>query len=153
MVLLLSRGHRRNFMGLLVALTFFIVRCSAAQVLTVPTQQPQQPSASQTAAPAQPQIDPAIRGKIADELKEKKFDEAIADAKTILEKNPESPQANKLVGVVLLDAHKPADALTYFQKAQSLDSGEASVHELFLAGLRRDGRQGAARRAARHPAQ
>lgn len=134
MVLLLSRWCvRLKLVGLLATLIFFLSQFSAAQVLTVPTQpQAQQPPASQGAAPAQPQIDPAIRAKIADELKEKKFDEAVADAKTILEKNPESPQANKLVGVVLLDAQKPADALTYFQKALSLDADDASVHELLL---------------------
>jgi tetratricopeptide (TPR) repeat protein len=119
-------------------MSFFIARFSAAQVLTVPTQQPQaqQPQAQQpviqSGAPAQPQIDPEIRAKIADELKEKKFDEAIADAKTILEKNPDSPQVNKLVGVVLLEAQKRADALTYFQRAQSLDPSDASVHALLL---------------------
>jgi len=138
MVLLLSRWRMGAYPMGLLAMSFFIAQSSATHLLTVPTQQPQaqQPQAQQPAiqsgARAQPQIDPEIRAKIGDELKQKKFDEAIADAKTILEKDPESPQANKLVGVVLLDAQKPADALTYFQKAQSLDSGEASVHELLL---------------------
>jgi tetratricopeptide (TPR) repeat protein len=135
MVLLLSRWRGSlKLIILLAVLNFSATEFSAAQVLTVPTQQPeaQQQPTGQAATPAPPQIDPVIRAKIADELKEKKFDEAIADAKAILEKHPDSPQVNKLVGVVFLEAQKPADALTYFQKAQSLDSSDASVHALLL---------------------
>jgi tetratricopeptide (TPR) repeat protein len=117
-------------------LIFLSAHISAAQVLTVPTQQA--PS-SQAAAPAQPQIDPEIRAKIGAELNEKKYDEAIADAKTMLAKNPDSPQVNKLVGVVLLDSQKPADALTYFQKARSLDPADASVHALLLQAYAESG--------------
>jgi Tetratricopeptide repeat len=104
-----------------------------SQVFTVPTQPQTQPQ-NQPAAPVgtTSQIDPQLRAKIAAELNEKKFEDAIADAKTILTRNPESPQANKLLGVVLLDSQKPADALPYFLKAQQLDPNDASVHALLL---------------------
>ncbi len=134
MVLPLSRWRGRLRLIVLLAVSnLSVTQFSSAQVLTVPTQQPQaQQPTGQAAAPAQPQIDPVIRAKIADELKEKKYDEAIADAKTVLEKNPESPQVNKLVGVVFLEAQKPGEALTYFEKAKSLDLTDASVHALLL---------------------
>jgi tetratricopeptide (TPR) repeat protein len=119
--------------GPFAALIFFAVHLSAAQVLTVPTQPRTGQSAPSLTPPAQqPQIDPAIRAKIGEELKEKKFNEAIADAKTLLAKTPDSPQVNKLVGAVLLDAEKPADALTYFQKASELDPADDNVHALLL---------------------
>lgn len=124
---LLARPLALGLAGL--SLTLIFAQASAAQVLTVPTQQPQ---ASQAPAPATSPIDPEVRAKIGAELNDKKFDEAIADAKSLLAKNPDSPQLNKLVGVVLLDAQKPADAMTYFQKARTLDPNDATVHALLL---------------------
>jgi hypothetical protein len=120
-----------NFAGFSFASILLTAQISAAQVLTVPTQRPQ---AGQSTAPSatQPEIDPEARTKVVTELNAKKFDDAIADAKAILAKNPGSPQANKLLGVVLLDAQKPADALPYFQKALELKPDDASVHALLV---------------------
>lgn len=101
---------------------------SFAQVMTVPTK----PAPSAAAAPATPQLDPAARNQVIADLREKKFDDALVGAKAILAKNPESNQANKLVGVVLLDAQKPADSLPYFEKAMALDASDPSVHALLL---------------------
>jgi tetratricopeptide (TPR) repeat protein len=99
-----------------------------AQVMTVPSK-PAAPETSQSAAPSS-QIDAAARDKVVADLRAKKFDDALVAAKAILAAKPASSQANKLVGVVLLDDQKPADALPYFQKAMDLDANDASVHAL-----------------------
>jgi tetratricopeptide (TPR) repeat protein len=106
-----------------------LAAASSAQVLTVPTR-PADSGAPQKSAAAQ--IDSAAREKVVADLNAKKFDDALAEAKTILAANLDSPQANKLVGVVLLDDQKPADALTYFKKALELDPTDDSVHALML---------------------
>jgi tetratricopeptide (TPR) repeat protein len=103
---------------------------SFAQVMTVPTK-PAQSTPAQPAA-SSPQLDPAALNKVIGELRAKKFDDALVDAKAILAANPESSKANKLVGVVLLDDQKPSDALQYFQKALALDANDPSIHALLL---------------------
>ena len=110
---------------------------SFAQVLTVPSK-PVAPASSQSAAPAS-QIDPAAREKVVADLRAKKFDDALAGAKTILAANPSSSQANKLVGVVLLDDQKPAEALSYFQKVLDLDPNDPSIHALLLQAYAQTG--------------
>lgn len=110
---------------------------SYAQVMTVPTK-PAAPPASQPAAPAS-QIDPAARDKVIADLRARKFDDALAEAKAILAEKPSSSQANKLVGVVLLDDQKAADALPYFQKALELDADDATVHALLLQAYAQTG--------------
>src|ERR1700756_4929048 len=100
-----------------------------AQVLTVPTQPTQQ-----SAAPAQTQpnpdsrvktdpdskIDPQAESKVVADLQAKNFTDALTGAKAILAANPDSPKANKLVAVVLLDQQKSPDALPYAQNALQL---------------------------------
>ncbi len=114
-----------------------LTAASFAQVLTVPTK-PASPSAPQSAAAA-PQIDPAAREKVVAAINAKKFDEALTEAKAILAAHPDSPQANKLVGVVLLDDQKATDSLPYFQKALQLDANDASVHGLLVQAYAQEG--------------
>jgi len=103
-----------------------------AQVLTVPTQTAKQPAP--TAQPADPdaKIDPQAEARVIASLQARNFDEALSGAKSILAANPDSPKANKLVGVVLLDQQKSADALPYFQKALQLSPDDPTVHALLL---------------------
>ena len=110
---------------LLVPLT----AASFAQVMTIPTK-PAAPTAAQS-SPAT-QLDPAERDKVIADINAKKFDDALVKAKAILAAHLESAQANKLVGVVLLDDQKASDALSYFQKALALDANDPSVHALLL---------------------
>jgi len=110
---------------------------SYAQVLTVPSK-PVTPPASQPAAPAS-QIDPAARDKVIADLRARKFDDALVGAKAILAGNPTSSQANKLVGVVLLDDQKASEALPYFQKALELDADDATIHALLLQAYAQTG--------------
>jgi tetratricopeptide (TPR) repeat protein len=101
---------------------------------TVPTQ-PAPPAQTSPAAPATAsgsQLDPQAREHVVTALREKKFDVALSESKALLIANPGSAQANKLVGVVLLDMQKPSDALPYFQKALELDPNDPSVHSLLV---------------------
>jgi tetratricopeptide (TPR) repeat protein len=103
---------------------------SFAQVMTVPTKPAQSPATQPSTAG--PQIDPTALNKVIGELRAKKFEDALTDAKAILTANPQSSKANKLVGVVLLDDEKPTEALPYFEKSLSLDANDPSVHALML---------------------
>jgi tetratricopeptide (TPR) repeat protein len=104
-----------------------------AQVLTVPTQTAK-PSAQQQQQPPDPDagIDPQAQAKVVTDLQARNFNDALTGAKAILAANPNSPKANKLVGVVLLDQQKSSDALPYFQKAQQLSPDDPTVHALLL---------------------
>lgn len=104
-----------------------------AQVLTVPSQTAQQPAAP-AAQPPNPdaKIDPQAEAKVVASLQARDFDNALTGAKSILAGNPDSPKANKLVGVVYLDQQKPSDALPYFQKALQLSPDDPTVHGLLL---------------------
>jgi len=107
---------------------------SFGQTATPPTQPAPSTQTGQPApaAPSAPQLDPQAREQVVTSLREKKFDVALSQSKALLAANPTSAQANKLVGVVLLDMQKPSDALPYFQKALELDPNDPSVHSLLL---------------------
>jgi tetratricopeptide (TPR) repeat protein len=111
-----------------------------AQVLTVPTQ-PAKPSPPAARQPPNPdaQIDPQAEAKVVSSLQSRDFNDALAGAKAILAANPDSPKANKLVGVVFLDQQKPADALPYFQKALQLSPDDPTVHGLLLQAYAESG--------------
>jgi tetratricopeptide (TPR) repeat protein len=111
-----------------------LAQVSFAQVMTVPTK----PAASSAASSTQ-QLDPAERDKVIADINAKKFDDALVEAKAILAAHPDSSQANKLVGVVLLDDQKAADALSYFLKALALDANDPSVHALLLQAYAQSG--------------
>lgn len=128
-----------------------LVLGSAAQVASTPapqqsatsTQQPP-PAAQQTTAAPQPpnpdaQIDPQAQAKVIASLQARDFASAFAGAQAILAANPASPKANKLVGVVLLDQQKSADALPYFEKALQLAPDDPTVHGLLLQAYAQSG--------------
>jgi tetratricopeptide (TPR) repeat protein len=96
-----------------------------AQVLTGPTHTAQQSNPDA-------QIDQKAEAKVITNLQARNFDEALTGAKAILAANPDSPKANKLVGVVLLDQQKPSDALPYFQKALQLAPDDPTIHALLV---------------------
>ena len=96
-----------------------------AQVLTVPTHTAQQSNPDA-------QIDQKAEAKVIASLQARNFDEALTGAKSILSANPNSPKANKLVGVVLLDQQKATDALPYLQKALHLAPDDPAVHALLV---------------------
>ena len=66
----------------------------------------------------------------------------------ILAANPNSPKANKLVGVVLLDQQKPADALPYFKKALDLPTNDPLNEPLITAFCSRPTRNPETKRSA-----
>jgi tetratricopeptide (TPR) repeat protein len=101
-----------------------------AQVLTVPTQTAKQPAPQPPNPDAQ--IDPQAAQNVIASLQAKDFDDALTGAKAIVAANPDSPRANKLVGVVLLDRQEPADALPYFQKALQLSPSDPTINALLL---------------------
>jgi tetratricopeptide (TPR) repeat protein len=109
----------------------FSIPALKAQVLTVPTQ-PAKPPAQQQPPDPDANIDPQAQAKVVASLQNKDFTDALAGAKAILAANPNSPKANKLIGVVLLDQQKSADALPYFQKALELSPDDPTVHALLL---------------------
>ena len=111
---------------------------SFAQVLTVPSKPAEQATPSNPSQ-SPSQIDPAARDKVIADLRAKKFDDALVGAKAILAAKPGSSQANKLVGVVLLDDQKATEALAYFQKALALDAEDASVHALLVQAYAQSG--------------
>lgn len=131
--------------NILALLSVSFALSASPQVLTVPTQQP----AQQPAPAAQPQpaakpdpdagIDPQAQSKVVADLEAKNFADALAGAKAILAANPNSPKANKLVGVVLLDQQKSAEALPYFQKALELAPDDPTTHGLLLQAYAQTG--------------
>lgn len=133
-------------------LVFSLASAAFAQAPSAQVPSAQVPSTQVPAAPAPPavptqpgqpalapQIDPAARLRVIADLHDKRFDAALAESKAILAANPNSPPANKLVGIVLLDQQKPADALPYFQRALQLDPSDANVHALLLQGYAESG--------------
>jgi len=111
-----------------------------AQVPTVPTQTAKQPAtAAQQPPNPDAQIDPQAEAKVIASLQARNFDAALTGAKAILAANPDSPKANKLVGVVLLDQQKSADALPYFQKALQLSPGDPTINALLLQAYAESG--------------
>lgn len=110
-----------------------------AQVLTVPTQPAKQSTPATQPANPDAQIDPQAEAKVVSSLQSRNFDDALAGAKAILAANPNSPKANKLVGVVLLDQQKPSDALPYFQKGLQLAPDDPTIHGLLLQAYAQSG--------------
>ena len=113
---------------------------SSAQVLTVPTKPAQKPAAK-PAPPPNPDagVSQQAEATVIANLQTHSFDAALTGAKAILAANPGSPKANKLVGVVLLDQHKPAAALPYFQKALQLSPDDPTVNALLLQAYAESG--------------
>ncbi len=103
-----------------------------AQVLTVPTQTAKQPAPSLQPPDPDAKIDPQAQAKVIADLQAKNFNDALAGAKAILAANPDSPKANKLTGVVLLDQQKASDALPYFQKALQLSPDDPTINALLV---------------------
>lgn len=121
---------------------FLIIMLLAVTVSTLPAHTLTVPA--QTAQPAQPSgpdagIDQQAEAKVITNLQTKNFTDALAGAKAILAANPQSPKANKLVGVVLLDQQKPAAALPYFEKALTLSPNDPTVHGLLLQAYAQSG--------------
>lgn len=116
----------------LSAATIALPRLSA-QVLTVPTQKAQKPTA-QKQAPPDPDagVSPQAEAKVVASLEAHNSTAAMAGAKAILAANPDSPKANKLVGVIYLDEHNSADALPYFQIALRLSPDDPTINALLL---------------------
>ncbi|HUY80445.1 MAG TPA: tetratricopeptide repeat protein [Acidobacteriaceae bacterium] len=122
-----------------VALAFAAATFSApaahAQALTVPAQS--------TARLAPPDPDAGVtrlaESKVIASIQTHNFAAALTGARAILAANPDSPKANKLVGVVLLDQHKAADALPYFQKALQISPYDPTVNALLLQAYAESG--------------
>lgn len=120
-----------------------------AQVSTAPAPAPQQPAAQKPAAqppslapqPPNPDalVDQQAEAKVIASLQTRDFAAALAGAKAIVAAHPDSPKANKLVGVVLLDEQKSSDALPYFQKALQLAPDDPTVHGLLLQAYAQSG--------------
>ncbi|HEX5234071.1 MAG TPA: tetratricopeptide repeat protein [Silvibacterium sp.] len=113
-----------------------------AKAQTAPAQTAQQPAA--TTQPAQPpdpdaQIDKQAEAEVIASLQARNFDAALTGAKAILDVNPASPKADKLVGVVLLDQQKASDALPYFEKALQLAPDDPTIHGLLLQAYAQSG--------------
>lgn len=123
----------------IVALSIPFAPALKAQVLTVPTQPAKQAAPATQHANPDAQIEPQAEAKVVASLQARSFDDALAGAKTILAANPNSPKANKLIGVVLLDQHKPSDALPYFQKALQLSPDDPTIHGLLLQAFAQSG--------------
>lgn len=121
-----------------LALATVSLPLAPAQVLTVPTQTA---PAQQTAAKPNPdaQISPQAESKVIASLQARNFDDALVGAKAILAADPNSPKANKLVGVVLLDQQKASDSLPYFEKALQLSPDDPTVHGLLLQAYAQSG--------------
>jgi tetratricopeptide (TPR) repeat protein len=118
----------------------FSVLALEAQTLTVPTQTANKPApAAQPPTNPDAQINPAAEAKVIASLEARNFNAALTGAKAILADSPNSPKANKLVGVVLLDQQKPAQALPYFQKALQLAPNDPTVHGLLLQAYAQSG--------------
>ncbi|HTV05818.1 MAG TPA: tetratricopeptide repeat protein [Acidobacteriaceae bacterium] len=113
----------------------------SAQTLTVPTQTAKKPAATPLAPPPNPDagVSPNAEAKVIANLESHNFAAALTGAKAILAANPDSPKANKLVGVVLLDQHNAADALPYFQIALRLSPGDPTVNALLLQAYAESG--------------
>jgi tetratricopeptide (TPR) repeat protein len=110
-----------------------------AQALTVPTQSAKQSTPATQPANPDAQINPQAQAKVIASLKARNFDDALTGAKAILAANPNSPKANKLIGVVLLDQQKSLAALPYFQKALQLAPDDPMVHALLLQAYAQTG--------------
>jgi hypothetical protein len=116
----------------------------SAQVLTVPSQPAQKPAVTPAAPPPNPDagIDRQEEANVIASLQAHNFTAALTGAKAILNENPQSPKANKLVGVVLLDQHKPAASLPYFQTALKLSPDDPTVNALLLQAYAESGDKG-----------
>lgn len=125
--------HRRSLsIAVLAALTLAgVASARRADALAVPAQtQPANPDAK---------INPRIEGRVIADLEAGNFAAALTGAKGIVAANPQSPKAQKLMGVVLLDQQKPAAALPYFQKALQLAPNDPTVNELLLQAYAQTG--------------
>jgi tetratricopeptide (TPR) repeat protein len=119
--------------------TILFAHALKAQVLTVPTQPAKQSTPATQPPNPDAQIDPQAEAKVVSSLQARSFDDALVGAKAILAANPNSPKANKLIGVVLLDQQKPSDALPYFQKALQLSPDDPTIHGLLLQAYAQSG--------------
>jgi tetratricopeptide (TPR) repeat protein len=110
-----------------------------AQTLTVPAQSAKQPASSARPPDPDASINSQAEAKVIASLQDRDFDSALIGAKAILAASPDSPKANKLVGVVLLDQQKSAGALPYFQKALHLAPDDPTVNALLLQAYAESG--------------
>lgn len=136
----LSSPLQHRSIALVTAVTLAVIAPAlTAQTLTVPTQ-PAKPS-TPAAAPPNPdsQIDRQAEAKVTASLEARNFSDALNGANAIRTSNPDSPKANKLVGVVLLDEQKPSAALPYFDKALKLSPDDPTVHGLLLQAYAQTG--------------
>jgi len=124
---------------ILVLSTILFTCALKAQLLTVPTQPAKQSTPATQPPNPDAQIDQQAEAKVVSSLQARSFDDAFVGAKAILAANPNSPKANKLVGVVLLDQQKPSNALPYFQKALQLSPDDPTIHGLLLQAYAQSG--------------
>lgn len=134
--------QRSLFPFLLVFGLSLLIVLPALQAQTVSQTQPATaPSSADHDAGPNPDagINPRAEAKVVASLEGRQFSAALSGAESILAANPASPKANKLVGVVLLDQQKSADALPYFQKALQLAPKDPTVHGLLLQAYAESG--------------
>lgn len=134
--------HRSRHLSLVAVAALALSAPSLrAQTLTVPTQTAKKPSATPAAPPPNPDagINQQAEAKVIADLETHDFAAALTGAKAIVADNPDSPKANKLVGVVLLDQHNAADALPYFQIALRLSPDDPTVNALLLQAYAESG--------------
>jgi len=124
-----------------IAALMFSAATLPAQVLTVPSQPAQKPAAAPALTPPNPDagVTQQAEAKVISSLESHSFAAALAAAQSILAGNPASPKANKLVGVVLLDQNKSADALPYFRKALQLSPDDPTINALLLQAYAESG--------------
>jgi tetratricopeptide (TPR) repeat protein len=83
-------------------------------------------------AEAARQPDPVAFEGVQSSLEAGRRDEALLKAQAIVQIYPDNVQANLLTGAVLLEMTRPADALPYFRKADTLQPDDPHVHSLLL---------------------
>lgn len=110
----------------------FVAFALPAAMFSAAAQTTHEPAAK--SAPSNPDagISQQAESKVIASLESRNFAAALTGAKAILAANPQSPKANKLVGVVLLDQNRAAAALPYFQNALQLSPNDPTVNALLL---------------------
>jgi tetratricopeptide (TPR) repeat protein len=90
-------------------------------------------------AQAARQPDPVAFEGVQSSLEAGRKDEALVKAQAIVAIYPDNLQANLTTGAVLLELARPADAVAYFRKADSLQPGDPHVHALLVRAYAESG--------------
>jgi tetratricopeptide (TPR) repeat protein len=97
-------------------------------------------SPDQTSPPeAARQPDPVAFEGVRSSLEAGRRDEALLKAQAIVQIYPDNLQANLMTGAVLLELTRPADAVAYFRKADTLQPDDPHVHSLLLEAYAESG--------------